>query len=459
MIVFLTAGVQAGADGANRPDHAGDCHHDPDLGTGNYNMANSIKIIHKVTKGAAYRFLADYFRLAGFFVRDCAGQRIYGDDNYDAVIVIRTGFTQDELDGLQQDYQHKPLVQMEEMFSWKEFVQERSSNDADGQDMKKPYYDYQKDYLRCVLDLLQSPLGLAAERDVFDTLSDIYVDDSLMKYRIAYTFFYDDVEVVQIAQRHISNAFVEFCDRVSTESKFAIYIYINLAYMMNETCRFLKHRFVCNTQKCIDRLDEILTMDPTFYNAYVMKGFLAENDPALDYQAGEYYELALEWEGETPYMAYTSYRLGRVYEKILRQPDKAEENYRRALKLSPYEYRAYYKLLLIEKKRGNYIKAIDYAKRILSILREKEEANYLQPKEYEYLFKAYLEMAKLYGKELVNGKDYEWATERLHKLCGSIRGGNVMWDMIFDNSKYSDEYKEKLFKMLSETASNCRRYY
>lgn len=105
----------------------------------------------------------------------------------------------------------------------------------------------------------------------------------------------------------------------------------------------------------------------------------------------------------------------RFYEKVLGKIEEANELYNISLEINPLEYRALYKLAMESKRKEEYFEAIEFFKRICNILKEKEKENYLQPKEYEYLFKAYLELSRIYGYYYFDLRKYKEIVEK--EIC------------------------------------------
>ena len=91
-------------------------------------------------------------------------------------------------------------------------------------------------------------------------------------------------------------------------------------------------------------LDNALKLEPTFNNAYLLKGMIAELDRNLKEDAGAYYGIALEQMYGKRYASYPYYVVGRYYEKVKKKMERATELYAHSLNLNNFEYRAIYNL-------------------------------------------------------------------------------------------------------------------
>lgn len=154
--------------------------------------------------------------------------------------------------------------------------------------------------------------------------------------------------------------------------------------------------------------------------------------------------------GEKNYASYPIYRQGRYYEKILEDHGRAEELYTRAYLTNNLEYRAFYKMILIAKRKGKYQEAVENCKKIANILNNKKAANYLQPREYEYLFKAYFEMGKIYETFLMNENKREEAIQKRDEVCALIKGSrNEIYQQIFGAE--AEKFLDRTYSRLKTT--------
>ena len=127
--------------------------------------------------------------------------------------------------------------------------------------------------------------------------------------------------------------------------------------------------------------------------------------------------------GKKKYTSYPHYLYGRYWERTMKDIIEAKKYYQISYELNELEYRAIYKLAIIAKREGRYEESLRWFRKICSILSDKEKDNYLQPKEYEYLSKAYFEISKLYGDVFWNLDGYEDTIKKLNELYGKIING------------------------------------
>ena len=163
---------------------------------------------------------------------------------------------------------------------------------------------------------------------------------------------------------------------------------------------------------------------------------IAELDRDMRKDAGAYYKIALELLYQKSYASYPYYVIGKYYEKS-KKVDKAIELYTWSLRLNNFEYRVIYELAVHERKNKNYKGALERLKMIHNILNKKEAANYLQPKEYIYLFNMYLELCTVYGDYLFKIQEYKESVQRKEELCRMVKDAtieNQSYDEIFGKS-------------------------
>lgn len=401
----------------------------------------SVKIIHHELVGFEYRLLADYFRLVGSFICDCTLKTDPKGD-FDVVVIIdRDGSLQKNRNQLMSNYPNAICLDRVENFSEEEL----------------------KNYLETCLQKIEEKFTVSFKEDfkILKEIANVYIEHDLMRARVSFSYFENENKRnIQDAQDKFVNAYLAlFKDRSEediSKSKYLMFARIDLARLSNETCVFLQQELLFDTKKCMDQLDQLLNMDVTFANAYVLKGFLAELDRHYKEDGKAYYQKAIDQIGDQAYSSYVCYRQGRFYEKVERDWNKAEKYYRKAYTANKMEYRAIYKIMQIELQQGKWLEAVESCKNIINILGEKRKVNYLQEKEYEYLFKAYHEMGVIYERHLNNKEEAENAFKEREKICDLTRGTlpNVLYDQTFgeNDSKY---YLEMTQKKLSDKMENC----
>ena len=400
-------------------------------------LIDTIKIIHAELRGGEYRFLADYFRLVGSHVCDCTLKRDF-TQAFGAVIVIKDGLDPQDLEKLKENYPDAVLLS--------------------GIELSTATEEQKKEYLEnCLYSIERNQVSSDVssthkEMEALKKIASVFVQYKLSEAGNTFNYFYDNAEVVQEAQDRYVDAILDLEKDKNFEdgqSKYYIYTRVNLARTINETCSFLNQKLLFDTEKCMQALDKALTLDSTFANVYVLKGFLNEIDPRYKNNCGSYYQKAIKEIGERPYTSYLYYRLGRFYEKVKKDWNQAEIYYRKSIEMNQDTYRAIYKIMLIERKEKKYIEAIESCKRIRNILYEKSSNNYLQRKEYEYLIKAYHNEWVIYGKYLHDERKASQALSERDNLCEKIRmEHNEMYSQIYGSNakKFLDLTYEK-FKL------------
>ncbi|HBA69751.1 MAG TPA: hypothetical protein DCZ40_10415 [Lachnospiraceae bacterium] len=406
-------------------------------------MVEAVKIIHDELEGGEYRFLADYFRLAGIYVSECTLKSNEKKGEFAAVIIIDARLNEEQKEKFRQQYQN-----VVEIAAW----------GTEGNDNRL-------EYLENVLDRLENinPEVWKEEKEALNEVAEIYVNHKLLYYRHIYSYFYEKTELVQEAQDKFVDAYLALSDKIDKSQQSSvhlIYAKMMIARFINETCYFLKQRFLFHTGKCLKALDDILKEEPLFSNVYLLKAMFAEIDDYFKDQSAAYYKLATENLPELYYAYYPLYRFGRYYEKVLGDDETARSYYEKVLDLNEREYRVVYKFILSAKREGKYQEAIEYCKKICNILNTKKDNNYLQPREYEYLFKAYLEMTKIYRNHLTNGQELNEATKKRDSVCLKEENGqfveNRMYQQIFGSGE-EQKFLELTAERLNTTVAVCEQ--
>ena len=389
-------------------------------------MLESVKIIHSWNRIKEYRFLADYFRLLGVHVCDCTLKSERLSPDFDIVIILKNGLNDDSVEILKEHYPN---------------AIEREARDNDME------VDFNADYLKNILkDISVRVKSLSnIEVKIMKQIAEIYSKYELSYYRNAYNYFYNNQMIVKHAQDAFIDAYIDMNKIlvVGNEKAHLFYVAAYLSRCIDETCKFLNQPFLLPIDNAMNFLDNALKLEPTFNNAYLLKGMIAELDRNLKEDAGAYYGIALEQMYGKRYASYPYYVVGRYYEKVKKKMERATELYAHSLNLNNFEYRAIYKLAMLEKKKAKYTSSLERFKMICNILAEKEMENYLQPREYEYLFKAYLEMGSIYGDYLFDIEHYKESVKKRENLC----------DMVRDKRKENRAYNEifgKSAEMLRE---------
>lgn len=391
-----------------------------------------VKIIHGELSYGEYRFLADFFRLTGCFVCDCIASEEKGNTDYDVVIIVDRGEVHEKIDRIKTRYSQVIIV---------------SKLELEKEDIKE-----QKDYLMKLLEEIQVQLYFGEEGDdikQLKTVAEIYVEQELMKTRNSYVYLYDEKDVVKREQKKLLRAFANLNDYMKTveePSQFLIYFEMDLMRSINETCDFLSQIPVFDVEKMMDGLMEAQKEYSFVSNMYILQGMIAESQKRLERDAAEWYKRGIEAVGEYPYASYGYYRLGRVCERR-NNWNEAIKYYKKSCEINSREYRSWYKIAVLAAKEESGIdEAVEAYGKICDILKKKEQNNYLQEKEYEYLYKAYFRMAELYaqsGQKNLAVENYE----KVIALNKRLSDSNLMYEQIYGKNA-AEEFKNYTKKRL-----------
>ncbi len=149
-------------------------------------------------------------------------------------------------------------------------------------------------------------------------------------------------------------------------------------------------------KELVEKINRILKIDSEFYGAYAIKAFFELLDDKTKVDSMESFNSALRLLNGRSYSSYLLYRMGRYYEYILIRPRKSRDNYQKAYKVDPDNYRAAFKLSVFALNEREYDEALWYLDKIIEILGCKKDLNTLQPVECAYLFKAYRNKGRIY---------------------------------------------------------------
>lgn len=369
-------------------------------------MLDSIKIVHDRLTGGEYRFLSDFFRFIGVFVFDCVMEESQVPTDYSAVIIIEKNISPKDLENLKSNYPN--AVSLEEPFS-RETPRLAWLTSLLYELIKKDNVDNQLERQREINDIVEA--------------ASIFDDCDLMKERNSYAYLYTNRDLVENARVAFLNAYeraANYNNQKNGEiSRYFFFFRMEIIRCVNETCRFLqKHNFF-DTKAVLNYIQDYITRYFEHSNFDILMGMLCELDKQYVTDAGRYFYRASEGVSTKAYGSFCYYKLGRYYEKIEGNWERAIGYYQKAYQLNSKSYRILYKIGMYYEVKKEPQRALDNYKRICEILRDKEERNYLQEKEYEYLYKTYFRMgeisreAKHYGEAI---RDYYAIIELNKKL-------------------------------------------
>lgn len=410
-------------------------------------MIESVKIIHDWKYIEEYRFWADLFRLIGAQVCDCTLRSKDFSDEFSLVIILEDGIPSESLEQLDDVYARVLHVKSSDIRSKK--ISISMSNDLEKNFwkgyLKKNIADIKANKLIRIMDIS----ALNSEIDILSEIGSIYVEHRISYHRNKYSYFYENKKILQEAQNAFVNAYVDIFQLLKNPDNISPIIWYTLADLsryINETCKFLDQPILQPIGKCLGFLDRALEIESTFANAYLLKGIITELDQEKYKNEGKsYFDMACSMMGGKKWASYPYYLKARFYEKVLGKKEEANKLYNISLEINPLEYRALYKLAIESKRKEKYSEAIEFSKRICNILNEKEKENYLQPKEYEYLFKAYLELTRIYGDYDFNLEKYKEIAEKRDVFCDSVA------DIAIPNRAYEEIFGDQALELREET--------
>lgn len=147
-----------------------------------------------------------------------------------------------------------------------------------------------------------------------------------------------------------------------------------------------------------NKLQKILEIDPQYFGAYAIKALAEIVDDEMKIDSIADFRKAVVMIGDKSYTSYLRFRMGRYYQYVLKKPDKSRMQFEKAYEMDSNNYRAVFKLAMIELDDKNDEKALEYLQNIIDILDCKKNTKVLQPIECAYLFKAYKFRGKIYLK-------------------------------------------------------------
>lgn len=434
-----------------------------------HTLLRTVKIVHSQLNGGEYRLLADFFRIIGCFVSECTLEE-EPQEKFDLTIVIGKLFHEENKEKIEK-FPNQDRMIIIDLFE--ESMKEECIR------KEQPCIKYLQDCLSKIPKCEGISL-MDDELTNLNQLAGIYVENELMQSRCTASYMFDDKEIVQEAQKKYAEAFVkvkELSDKTKQRNSYVEFMRIDLARLLNETNSFRDERFLFDINKLLDYADHLHEKYPDFHNLYIYQGLLAELDRYTADQANEYYQKALEQIGGREYAVYANYRLGRYYERRRRNSEKALQYYKEANRLNRHSYRTLYKLGMYHRDHNEPSEAIRYFSLIITDLSYKKDNNYLQQKEYEYLYKAYCLLGNIYEKQekyqdaieqyeeamkvivMLDRDDNRWYREifgtEAKKYLKSIKKRwplNTVWEclmriyLILGNQEKMQEYHDKLIQ-------------
>lgn len=220
----------------------------------------------------------------------------------------------------------------------------------------------------------------------------------------------------------LATASRESKENVYPTSVYSIYAYVNGERKIREICNCLDQNSHLRTKisanipsvtSLLQELHHIYKISPRYMAMYYLAAYLCQSDSQHTLNAYEYFLDArrVETNGMDEFSAFGVYQLGRYTRKIQNNPDCAFEYYAKAAETNNRCYQAVFQMACYyvhkkeyEKARKMFLAVIDIIGTGLELVdlpysdKEMPDLNdwkYLSLKETQYVFKAYIWLAKL----------------------------------------------------------------
>lgn len=344
------------------------------------NKIDSVKIIHDELNIREYKILSDFLRLVGIFVCNATIRDNKMDKGYDLVVFIHSShFSKEYSEKLRETYEGI-------IFEMKP----KAENEPD--DRK-----YRGKVLEGVFDFIKENPRYIMNEDIQDwsEIKDVFLDLDYVKAK-EFVYFRDHLDYAAKAQKVfvkimacVGGIYKKIEEEGKRKSRYIDYAYLNLAFLVNETCSYLNMTFFFDNVTLSNLIEKSALAFKGFPNYYLLMAFLSELDPVLTKGAKQCYVQALSKMGNVSFANYAYYRFGKCCETVLKEHSLARSYYQKAYEANDKEYRACYKLGYYALLEKDYKGAILQYSCIADILSGKFEANTLQENEYEYLYKTF----------------------------------------------------------------------
>lgn len=403
------------------------------------NRIDSVKIIHDELCGEEYRVLSDFLRLVGIFVCNSTYQdNRLDDEKFDLIVYINSDKSSDE-------NLSKIKSRLERIGKKLCVVPGRSFNNT-----AKADDNYRNEVLDIVFQFISDNDDYLMKDDMRDwhNLAVVFLKDDFVKarrfvhFRHASNYAKDAKHIFLDMVVSMSSIYADV-QKSGRQSRYIDYAYVHLAYLINESCSYLKQNFYFDNQSLYGIMERFAIQYNDFENFYLLMAFLAELDPVLTLKAEYCYQMAATKLESFSYANYAYYRYGRYCEMALKDERKARDYYDKAFKVNPKEYRAIYKLGYYALRDKHYEDAASSFRRILWLMEGKFEANTLQENEYEYYYKS-CKILENIDRITGNHQMAEEYARKANVLLNKTRAPS-------SNSTYEFLFKEEAEKLLGLT--------
>ena len=395
------------------------------------NKIDSVKIIHDELCGEEYLVLSGFLRLVGIFVCNATYQdNRLDDNNFDIVVYIENEKSSEE-----------NLQKNKRILGEKLCVIKRDNYSSDNSKL-----DYREWVMEEVFQFIERNDYYLMKDDIGDwrELSQNYLKNDFIKAK-TFVNFTDDPKYPIAAKKTFLNILSKVAEihdkgqKSGRQSRYLNYAAFYLAYLVDESCNYLKQNFIFDSKKLYKAMNYSAIDYDEFENYYLLMAFLAELDPILNFKAEHCYQMAAFKLKNFSYAHYAYYRYGRYCEISLKDKRKARDYYLKAYEANPKEYRAIYKLGYYELMDKRYDAAANYFRMILKLMDGKHKANAFQEKEYEYYYKSCIILQSI-GNAI---GDQQMAKEYARKAEEVIDNITKISNPIY-NSLFGEEARERL---------------
>ncbi len=366
-------------------------------------IIDSIRIICNQSQNEDFAFFEEFFKLCGIFVIRCVETQISHLSEDDE------GYTDYELD-------------ITHNFRW------------------MAHRENEKVMLRNAIDTVYG--GNRVVKDELSYLAPVYVNHDLKLHNMRERYFYTPVfPRVYESLEKFRDAFREL-EKIKINGRHVKYFRISCQHKINALLGKLhKEKEFSGYSLIADALD-LYVREGVYPQRYLLAGIVADGDLQYLNDSIHFYDNAFT--GKREIDAYIHYRKGRYYEKIDHDEESALTEYRKAYRMDQSNYRALFKVAIIELSIGEMYMDYRYIQRSISAFREIPELLYndirncnLLPIQLEYLAKTYKNLYDIYDIWMERKSS---AMQALYEFCDLDK--MIDKDAFFDNF-FGDEADEE----------------
>lgn len=385
----------------------------------NINIIEAVKIVHNELHGGEYRFLSDFFRMVGSFVGECYAYEKQLDTGYSVVILIKYGMSEDVIEDFRNRY-GTMLIELEaiDLFA--------TSNNE-----KVQYINNCIDQIKFTKEK-NSTNSFEGEADILKQIARIYVNHNVMGNLESYPYFALEGDLFSKISQNLLNVHRQIssisCGKNGKE--YIVYAKNDIARHINTMCGRNDVELFFDTRELVKEIQKEIIDKGIFGNAYLLQGMITQLDNRFMSDASIYYQRAAETMPERGYTHYIYYRIGVMAEKA-GNIRNAIENYLKAFQINNKAYRSLYKIAKLYAEMGEYAKGIEFYKKIITLLSNKYEHNYLQRKEYDYIYKSYQSISDIWMNALGDSREAINYLEELNKAFDKPSHSNMIYEQIY----------------------------